>query len=454
MTHLAALLSLALILGACGGEPTLPSASQSLPSAATSSATPLPTAALGEVIPAPGSESAVYDPNPGAIVVAIDPGHGGCLDWGSPSPFDNVQAKAEKAITLGIALALRDRLQAAEITVVMIRTTDEAIAGDFYPPLGCEGPPLRDVNGDGIAGFGPDVPANTLARDELQARLDLANVARADVLLSIHVDAIADANGDPIPVARTETFYTDETPWGPSSTRHLAEVIQRGVVSAMDGLGYERQDRGINAHNLYMVAPPLLKETAERPNRWAQPTRGALMPSVLCEVASDSLAAEDKLITSADGQARIADGLFAGLSAYFAQRPLAARIDAALPGAGLPPRVFPGEGPPFWAPMLQGVTALPVTLTNTGNDSWGENLRILVGWGPSREPYLRAAPSTLATLELPVPRLAPGESVELQVPLTIPAGGRQVAWITLGDGSGPTFADSGSLPLQLASAAP
>jgi len=452
MSRLATLLSLALVLGACGGNPPQPSA-QSLPSVASPSPAPLPTGAAGVVIPAPGSQSPVYAPNPGAIVVAIDPGHGGCLDWGSPSPFDNVPGKAEKAITLGIALALRDRLQAAGISVVMIRTTDAAIAGDRYPPLGCDGSPLRDVNGDGIAGFGPEVPPHTLERDELQARIDLANVARADVLLSIHVDAITDANGDPIPVARTETFYTDETPWGTSATRQAAEAIQRGVVTAMDGLGYERQDRGINAHNFYMVAPPLLKETSERPNRWAQPTRGALMPSVLCEVASDSLAAEDKLITSPAGQARIADGLFAGLSAYFAQRAVAGRIQAALTGAALPPPALPGEGPPFWAPMLQGGTTLPVTLTNTGHDSWGKNLRILVGWGQSSDPYLRAAPTTLVAVKA-VPSLAPGESVEMDLPLTVPPGGRQVAWITLGDGDGANLADAGSPPLQMASAAP
>jgi N-acetylmuramoyl-L-alanine amidase len=455
MSRLGILLSLALLLGACGGEPIAPSASSPVPSATTPSPTPAASSGVGQVIPAPGSESAVYAPNPAAIVVAIDPGHGGCLDWGSPSPFDNVQAKAEKTITLGIALALRDRLEAAGITVVMIRTEDKALAGDFYPPLGCEGAELRDVNGDGLAGFGPDFPPNTLARDELQARLDLANVAGADVLLSIHVDAITDADGNPIPVARTETFYTDETPWGPVSTRQLAEQVQRGVVSAMDDVGYARQDRGINAHNLYMVAPPLLKETKERPNRWAQPTRGALMPSVLCEVASDTLAAEDRLITSADGQARIADGLFAGLSAYFAQRPIAARIAAALPGVGgLPPPAVPGAGPPFWAPNLQSATRLPLTLTNTGHESWSANLRILLGWGQTGDPYLRAAPSTLSPLAVAVPPLKPGESVKLEVPLTVPAGPRQVAWITLSDGGATTLADSGSAPLQLASTAP
>jgi N-acetylmuramoyl-L-alanine amidase len=451
MSRLATLLSLALLLGACGGS-IPPPPTQPVVSATTSAPTSGPTAGLGHVIPAPGSESAVYAPNPGAIVVAIDPGHGGCLDWGSPSPFDNVEAKAEKAITLGIALALRDRLEAAGIAVVMIRTTDEALAGDFYPPLGCKGAPLRDVNGDGIAGFGPDLPPMTLARDELQARLDVANLARADLLLSIHVDAITDADGNPISIARTETFYTDETPWGTSSTHQLAELIQHGVVSAMAGVGYERQDRGVNAHNLYMVAPPLLKETTERPNRWAQPTRGALMPSVLCEVASDTLAAEDRLITSVDGQARIADGLFAGLTGYFAGRSLAARIEAVLPDGGRPPRALPGDGPPFWAPNMQRVTRLGVALTNTGHESWSDNLRVLVGWQPSSDPYLRAAPSALAPVDLAVPPLAPGESVELEVPLTVPAGARQVAWITLSDGGSRTFADSGSPPLQVASA--
>jgi N-acetylmuramoyl-L-alanine amidase len=219
MSRLGILLSLALLLGACGGEPIAPSSSGPVPSAPAPSPTPAASNGLGQVIPAPGSESAVYAPNPAAIVVAIDPGHGGCLDWGSPSPFDNVKAKAEKTITLDIALALRDRLEAAGITVVMIRTTDEALAGDLYPPLGCEGASLRDVNGDGLAGFGPDFPPNTLARDELQARLDLANVAGADVLLSIHVDAITDAMASGMRARTAASTRTTCTWWPRRSSR-------------------------------------------------------------------------------------------------------------------------------------------------------------------------------------------------------------------------------------------
>ena len=130
-------------------------------------------------MPAPGSDSAVYPPNPASIVVAIDAGHGGCLDWGVADPSERGEDLSEKAMTLGIALRLRDLLTAEGIGVVMIRDADEALAGDQYPPLGCDGPAWRDVNGDGLAGFGPDLPEATRTRDELQARLDLANLARA-----------------------------------------------------------------------------------------------------------------------------------------------------------------------------------------------------------------------------------------------------------------------------------
>ena len=56
----------------------------------------------------------------------------------------------------------------------------------------------------------------------------------------------------------------------------------------------------------------------------------------------------------------------------------------------------------------------------------------MVGWATSEDPYLRQAPPTLATLEVAIPTLGPGESVELRVPLAAPTGtARQIAWITL-----------------------
>ena len=228
---------LVLLAAACSGGSSSPSASAPPSSLEPSAA---PSAALGEVIPAPGSDSRIFAPNPGAIVVAIDPGHGGCLDWGVPNPYDNTVEHSEKTLTLGISLALRDQLEAEGMTVVMTRETDVALAGDHYPELGCEGDPFRDVNGDGEAGFGPDVPEHTRTRDELAAHIDLVNLARADVLLSLHINSFTE-NGVVIEVAGTETFWTDETPWGVPLSERLATEVQAEVVAAVDEIAtYER----------------------------------------------------------------------------------------------------------------------------------------------------------------------------------------------------------------------
>ncbi len=287
--------ALALILAGCLGSPTSPTPSAD-PSASLSSAAA--SAGIGQVVPAPGSDSRIFAPNPGAIVVAIDPGHGGCLDWGVPNPYDNTIEHAEKTLTLGISLALRERLAAEGVTVVMTRDTDVALAGDLYPDLGCEGDPFRDVNGDGEAGFGPDIPEHTRTRDELAAHIDLVNLARADVLLSIHINSFTE-NGVVIEVAGTETYWTDETPWGVPHSERLAAAVQGEVVAALDGLAtYERQDRGIEAVNYYVIAPPT---TTGNPS---EPRRGSLMPGVLAEVGSMSLEAEADLLATAERPGR------------------------------------------------------------------------------------------------------------------------------------------------------
>jgi N-acetylmuramoyl-L-alanine amidase len=400
---------------------------------------------------APGSDSAVYAPNPAAVVVAIDAGHGGCLDWGVPDPSERGQAYAEETMTLGIARALRDLLAADGIGVVMIRDEDEALAGDDYPPLDCHGPPWRDVNGDGIAGFGPDVPEATRTRDELQARLDLANLAAADALVSIHINSPTEG-GQRIEVAFSETFYTDETPWGVAETARLAEGIQAGVVNHLAGVAsYERGDRGVSAQNFYMVAPPLFEPTEERPDPVKQPTRGGLMPVVLTEVGSITLRAEHDLLVGADGQAAAAAGIFDGLAAFFGQRELAARIGLA--DAGNPePEAVEGTGPPFWPPVApEG--SVQLRLTNNGTGTWPAGAELVAGWEATDQPYLARAPQQLQPLGVEIAALAPGESTVVSVALPVAPAGRAVAWITLSlDDT--TLADRGSPALQLATQAP
>jgi N-acetylmuramoyl-L-alanine amidase len=392
----------------------------------------------------------VYEPNPAAVVVAIDPGHGGCLDWGVPDPQERGVEFSEKAMTLAIGLELRRLLQEQGITVVMTREADAALAGDDYPQLGCNGPDWRDVNGDGESGFDPEGAVRT--RDELQARLDVANVARADVLVSIHINSMTQ-NGVVFEIAATQTLYTDETAWGVNVTAPLAQAIQDGVVRSIEDVAsYDRQDRGIEAQNLYIVAPPLLQATPERPDPRKQPTRGALMPSVLTEVGSITLRAEQSLLSSPDGQAAAAAGIFDALARHFGARPLAAAylVPELESVAGVQPEAVPGNGPPFWPPGVDG-PSLVVRLTNTGTEAWPPGTQLAGAWAATEQPYLRVPPAELAELPLAsgdVPPLQPGESVDLEV--TLPEAGERpgVYWITLVGPDGP-LTELGSPPLQV-----
>ncbi len=447
---------LLLVLTACGGVPA-PSSSQ--PSVKTD-ASPAATSSVppaGGVVPAPGSDSEVYRPNPKAITVAIDPGHGGCLDWGVPDPSKRGATYSEKAMTLGIGLALKKMLEAQGVSVVMTRQTDQALAGDNYPALGCNGPAWRDVDGDGKAGF--DGTGHTRTRDELQARIDLANLVRADMLISIHINSPTE-NGAPVAVAFSETYYDDETPWGVDGSGRLADLVQSGVAAATHGVSYERQDRGTEAKAFYIIARQWAAgASCDTPgDTWCTPHRGLQTPGILSEVGSISLTAEHDLLVSDGGQQMVARGIEQGLSAYFGQRQLSVRYDALIPGgeAGVSPTAVAGTGPPFWAAELpqaaDGRLMLPIRLTNNGTRAWPAGLHLLAGRQASDTPYLASAPADLEPLDVQVPALKPGESVEVSVPLSLAdAAGRELLWITLADGAH-SLADIGSPALQLARA--
>jgi N-acetylmuramoyl-L-alanine amidase len=449
--QIAAWLVIGLVLAACSPSP---SANGSQARSVRPPESAIPSPGVGDVVPAPGSSSEVYRPNPRAIVVAIDPGHGGCLDWGVPDPLQRGPAYAEKTMTLAIALRLRSLLEAQGITVVLTRQTDEALAGDYYPDLGCTGSLFRDVNGDGASGFDPG--GKTRTRDELQSRIDLVNVARADILVTIHINSLTTPDGSPLPIAATQSYFTDETTWGLEAGQRLANDVQDGVVAALDPVAsYERQDRGVQAITYFIIAPPLYKTTAERPDPHTQPTRGILMPGTLSEVGSITLAAEQDLLASESGQAAVAQGIESGLTAYFADRAMAVRYDALVPGgsaATVPPPVE-GLGAPYWIPTVSSSAlgeGLGVRLTNTGTQGWPTGLSLLAGWGETDQPYLRQPPQAVAATGIEVPPLAPGESVELRLPISQPSGSaRSVLWLTLANGD-QAWTVFGSPPLQLA----
>jgi N-acetylmuramoyl-L-alanine amidase len=442
---------IAVLLGACAAATSTPTDTGSAPGAsASSSATADPSPEEHAVEPAPGSDSAVYAPNPEAIVVAIDPGHGGCLDWGVPDPSERGVELAEKTLVLGIAERLRDRLEADGIGVVMLRTGDEALAGDMEPDFGCTGADWRDVDGDGNAGF--EETGRIRTRDELQARIDRANLAGADAFLSIHINSLTE-NGVVFEIAATQTFYDDETPWGADASSSLAEAVQSGVVAGLDPLAaHERQDRGTETVAYYAISRTWADtDTCETPgDTWCKPHRGLAMPGVLAEVGSITSREDHDLLASDDGQQAVADGLFDGLAAWFGSRGMAARVGLADAPVGETPQPVEGDGPPFWPPVAGAEKPLRLRVTNTGTDPIAAGAQLIAGWSVGDAPYL-AAPGALDPIGPSLPALAPGESVVVSVGLPSPPGdARAVAWISLLV-DGEALADHGSPALQLAS---
>jgi N-acetylmuramoyl-L-alanine amidase len=185
-------------------------------------------------------------------VIAIDPGHGGS-DPGAIGP-NKLQ---EKTATLAIAQKVQALLERAGAKVLMTRKTDVDV-------------------------FGP----NASAVDELNARAVVANTNKADVFVSLHINAFTSPA-----VGGTATYYYQKSNYDIL----LANCIQDNLIKT-GGL----QDRGINAAGFYVI-------------------KKAQMPSVLAELGFISNPNEEKLLSTPQFQEKMAQGVVQGLDAFFAQ---------------------------------------------------------------------------------------------------------------------------------------
>lgn len=183
-------------------------------------------------------------------VIAVDPGHGGS-DPGSIG----ANGSLEKNITFSIASELKKMLEKAGAKVVMTRTKDADAAW-------------------------PDASAV----DELQARVDIANQANADVFVSIHMDAFVNRQA-----AGTSTYIYPKT----NGDARLGRFVKEELVSQLG-----TNDRDMRTCNFYVV-----KHTK--------------MPATLAEVAFISNVEEERLLTSNAGVKKAATGIFRGLDRYF-----------------------------------------------------------------------------------------------------------------------------------------
>lgn len=185
-------------------------------------------------------------------IIVIDPGHGGS-DPGAIGPFGT----REKQLNLSLAMKVKADLEKAGAKVLMTRETD-------------------------IDVFGPQATD----REELWARVKVANFNQADLFISIHHNSSAnrDARG-------TSTYYYQKTTYDVM----LAQDIQKEMLQA-GGL----PNVGVRSANFFVV-------------------KNATMPSALLEVGFISNPQEEQILGTSSFQQKISQAIVVGIDHFFDQ---------------------------------------------------------------------------------------------------------------------------------------
>jgi N-acetylmuramoyl-L-alanine amidase len=336
-----------------------------------------------------------YGTAPGEIVVALNAGHG------TPDPGAVYGGIREADMNLDIAQRLRAMLEASGVTVVMIRETDAAIND-----------PLVDVSGNGTADHA----------DELIARNDVANLAAADV----YVTLMNNAYGCHC-VQGTETYTSDRRTWSPEGTA-LARFIQGAHLERLKAFrtkAWRPTDRGVRFHDFFGVRPYSIRSMP----------RPSLMPSVLVESLFMDQPAELATLARRPVRTALAAAYFDGITRYLANREYGLRYELLDVPAILP------AGEPATARLR---------IINRGNQAsagWILQARIVAS-----VPFYYARPKRGTLVgSVPIPDgLAPGQAVELDLP-DLPLPPQSGDWIVLFDvvpGGGRTMADRGVVAAQ------
>jgi N-acetylmuramoyl-L-alanine amidase CwlD len=176
--------------------------------------------------------------------IVIDPGHGG-----SDPGARGTTGVQEKIINLSIAQKLVGLLEEAGATVILTRSGDQTVNN--------------------------------------QQRVDLANNAGADLMISIHANAFfnPESNG-------TETFYCAKNQ-NSAASRLLALQLQRELVAAI-----ELRNRGVKSSSFFVL-------------------NKVNLPAALVEVAFLSNPTEEAILLDPGAQSRVATALYRGIEAYF-----------------------------------------------------------------------------------------------------------------------------------------
>jgi N-acetylmuramoyl-L-alanine amidase len=244
------------------------------------SSSPTPTPAPAN--PAPSSSS-------GKGTVFVDPGHGG-KEIGASYKFDDGLSLVEKDLNLKVAMRLVALLRDAGIGVTTSRTVDSQVNSS------------RDLTNDGRVNL----------TDDLQARVDAANAAKADLLISVHFNGIDDPSKK-----GTQTFYSEGRPFS-DKNKALADLVQASLVRNINAAGYQTADRGATTDSrilgqgshYYLLGPesPTIKRPSEMP--------GIIGEALFVTSADDAGAIrQDKVLEA------IARAYFEAIKAYFDKYP-------------------------------------------------------------------------------------------------------------------------------------
>jgi N-acetylmuramoyl-L-alanine amidase len=239
----------ALIVGARLGSqrfaapPQTPTPIPTATALPTSTPTPLPPT------PTPRPEPPTPTPVPVAVtgvddlyaqdgrnIVCIDPGHGG-EDLGNVRVENGRIVLQEKDFVLEHSLVLAERLREQGFEVVLTRETDTEV-----------NPSNEDVNGDGeVAPEGG--PARTEQLDDLQARVNICNLAAADLLVSVHYNGAENEF-----LSGYEVWFSDDREFSGRSEA-FATFMHEALAESYAEAGYDAVDRGIGIEDHVVTGP-------------------------------------------------------------------------------------------------------------------------------------------------------------------------------------------------------
>jgi N-acetylmuramoyl-L-alanine amidase len=230
--------------------------------------------------------------------IFLNAGHGGS-DPGAV-PRHGATTQTEKILTHAIVQEALPLVRDAGFRVVLSRTSDSSVARRRP----------GDLRGGALTVEG--------LRRELMARVDCANAARADVLVSVHLNSHygPSANG-------AETIYNPNREFSARS-RTLALRLHGAIVSSMRDAGWQIRDRGVaiddsaggEAITREAAAYDQLLELGPAAPPWfTSPSR---MPGAVIEPLFLTNPDEARHVTTVAGRTAIARGILDGVLAYFA----------------------------------------------------------------------------------------------------------------------------------------